>query len=321
MIKQGSSNGKNYAYNVGRLCHAFGADTVLDALTTQRIANWRDKQLVSGKRMNVEGGEYAKLAPSRKEGLKASSINTYLKLLRTVLRKAHRSWKTLLRLPEFEMVKEKKTAKQQKPPRFLNEDEQKRLLIASPFYLRQFLLFLLGTGARKSEAITLTWDQIDNLLSNAEVAEVRFEHVPEEGRKTKGGKWRKVPLPQYVREMLVRMRDAQRANGYKGNRVFLGRDRGGRMWAEVKAMDPPFVVARRKAKLDGFVAGERITLHSMRHTYASRLAMADVPLIKIRDLLGHEDITTTQTYASLCPTTLAPAVKHLERFGRMSLAA
>ena len=42
-----------------------------------------------------------------------------------------------------------------------------------------------------------------------------------------------------------------------------------------------------------------ITPHTLRHTFASRLAQKKMPLEGIQELLGHEDIRTTQYYAQL----------------------
>lgn len=308
VIKQGQTNGRNYIYTSNRLALAFGADTPLDQLGgkagTRRIADWRDKMLAAGKRVPVAEGKRGALAASRSQGLKAGSINSYLKILRTVLRKAHGDWHTLEQLPAITLVKNKRAGK----VRWLSEAEEALLMTASPLYLRQFLQFLLGTGARKTEAYTLVWDNVSGLISNAPNAEVIFEHAPEKGRKTKSGISRTVPLPQSVREMLVRVRDAQRANGYTGERVFLGRDQGGRM-VEIDSMTSAFETARDAAGLsDG-----QVTLHTMRHTYASRLRMRGVDLLDLRDLLGHTDIATTQIYAHIGPSKLSNAVALLDQ--------
>ena len=41
--------------------------------------------------------------------------------------------------------------------------------------------------------------------------------------------------------------------------------------------------------------------HDCRHDCASRLVMAGVPLIRVRDILGHSTITLTERYAHLAP--------------------
>ena len=75
-----------------------------------------------------------------------------------------------------------------------------------------------------------------------------------------------------------------------------------------------FDTARRRAGLDAAKQGERITLHSMRHTYASRLVMEGIALDRVRDLMGHESIEQTELYAKLAPTTLVTAVAVLGKY-------
>jgi integrase len=44
-----------------------------------------------------------------------------------------------------------------------------------------------------------------------------------------------------------------------------------------------------------------IRFHDLRHSFASHLAMAGVPVIKIKALLGHSDLKTTMRYMHLAP--------------------
>lgn len=58
-------------------------------------------------------------------------------------------------------------------------------------------------------------------------------------------------------------------------------------------------------------AGLKGSTHTLRHTYASHLAQAGVPLYTISKLLGHADMNMTKIYAHLCPQTYEASVDKL----------
>ena len=53
--------------------------------------------------------------------------------------------------------------------------------------------------------------------------------------------------------------------------------------------------------------------HTLRHSYATHLAMAGVPIVTIKELLGHSEITMTQRYAHYCPSDARDVVSRLPR--------
>ena len=57
---------------------------------------------------------------------------------------------------------------------------------------------------------------------------------------------------------------------------------------------------------------DSLTLHSLRHTFASRLAMSGRSLYQIGQLLGHSALEVTKIYAHLTPKSLAPVVAELD---------
>lgn len=53
------------------------------------------------------------------------------------------------------------------------------------------------------------------------------------------------------------------------------------------------------------------TWHDLRHTFASRLVMASVPIRTVAELMGHSELQTTMRYAHLAPQYLTDAVERL----------
>jgi len=58
-------------------------------------------------------------------------------------------------------------------------------------------------------------------------------------------------------------------------------------------------------------AKNRTVIHTLRHTFASHLAMKGIPILNIQKLLNHKDITQTLRYAKLAPDAGKEAVKGL----------
>jgi len=55
----------------------------------------------------------------------------------------------------------------------------------------------------------------------------------------------------------------------------------------------------------------RVVIHTLRHTFASQLAIAGVPILTIKNLMHHADIAQTMRYAKLAPDQGIDAVKGL----------
>ena len=88
----------------------------------------------------------------------------------------------------------------------------------------------------------------------------------------------------------------------KGNKrtALIFMDRKGR---KIKQLSDTF---NRVVERVGFNKGVRdrqnkIVPHSLRHTFASWLALQGEPLLTIKELMGHKDIETTMRYAHLLP--------------------
>jgi integrase len=168
--------------------------------------------------------------------------------------------------------------------RYLSTQERERLLASCSEDLHPIVVFALHTGMRKGEILSLTWSKINE----------GFIHVEE----TKSDTSRQVPINKNVQEVLD---NQQKKNPDNSPFVFCKSD--GSMLKEIKTS---FRTALQKAKITNFC------FHSLRHTFASYLAMRGVSMKVIQEILGHQDIRTTMRYAHLSPEQHQNAVKILE---------
>lgn len=157
-------------------------------------------------------------------------------------------------------------------------------------YMLAMVPFLLDTGLRAGETLLAPEQDLGH--------SVWLPHGS-----TKSGKGRTVPLTERARECLDRIL-ASPVHA-------MLRDRMGHrtMTSTFKAshwMGLRFRTACDRAKLKG------VTLHTLRHTCASRLVQAGVSLYMVRDWLGHSTITTTERYAHLAPSSMDVALAALE---------
>ena len=65
--------------------------------------------------------------------------------------------------------------------------------------------------------------------------------------------------------------------------------------------------------LDEKDSKNRVVIHSLRHTFASHLAINGTPIFTIQKLMNHKDIKMTMRYAKLAPSSGKNAVKGLYR--------
>jgi site-specific recombinase XerD len=154
-------------------------------------------------------------------------------------------------------------------------------------------LCLYNAGLRKGEACTLTWDKV-HLDDPA--------HVRITG---KGNKTRIVPLTVMLRESFgwLSLCCHGAAEGKRGNAPCFPSIRGGGCLTDIRK---PLWAAIKKAGLN------RITPHTLRHSFATHLLESGADLRAIQGMMGHEDISTTQIYTNVAFPHLQNAIKGLE---------
>jgi integrase len=176
--------------------------------------------------------------------------------------------------------------------RFLTKDEATALLselAKRSMDVHDMALFSLQTGARAGEIFSLTWGDIDLFQGTALL------------RDTKSNKNRPLFLTDEVKAMLARRRTAEAKST---DLVFP--DRNGN---KVVQISDSFSRAIDKLKLNEGITDrrDRVTFHSLRHTYASMLVQAGVDIYHVKELLGHSSIALTERYSHLSESTLKQA--------------
>ena len=184
---------------------------------------------------------------------------------------------------EWQWTKENPVAQISKPKenkpkdRYLEKEEIGILLSAcqkskSP-HVYAFTLFSLGTGARKGEVLDLLWEDVDFFRSTATF------------RDTKNSEDRTVHLNKGLLECLM---DEYKKRLVKSKYVFPSKD--GKKPADIKSG------WERVVQISNF---KDVTIHTLRHTVASHLAMSGFSPLEIGRILGHKSLSMIKRYSHL----------------------
>ena len=128
---------------------------------------------------------------------------------------------------------------------------------------------IYGLGLRISEATYLRVEDIDN------------DNMRPFGRNGKGERERYTVLPEASLEMLrkcYKMYKPKHPDGY----MFLNRERNSLKPEKLR------VFFRRYRRRTGI--NDSIIVHSLRHSFATKLVEEGVPLVQVKELLGHSCI-------------------------------
>jgi len=75
-------------------------------------------------------------------------------------------------------------------------------------------------------------------------------------------------------------------------------------------------VCREAARVAGI--SKRVTVHTLRHSFATHMLENGTDIRLIQALLGHSRIDTTARYAAVSPTAIAAVRSPLDRLGEKS---
>ncbi|MBI4063507.1 MAG: site-specific integrase [Elusimicrobia bacterium] len=217
-------------------------------------------------------------------GIQSSTINREIIAVKTAMKKAA-EWGYLTQnvwgvrqLPEVK-----------KRPVFYTIEEIEKLLAHSDPFMKTIIYLGFYAGLRKGEMLALEWPDID-----FEGQQVRV--TPKKHWHPKDYDPREIPMHPTLLEHLKNWKTVM-----EGSEKVLLWDR------------PSNYLSTWFSKLLSRTGINKGSLHTLRHSFASHLAIKGVDLYRISKLMGHSSVVTTQIYAHLLPSDMHDAVKTIAK--------
>ncbi len=194
-------------------------------------------------------------------------------------------------------VKVKLPKRQKTAPAFINSDQLSAISNhIEEAVVRNAVIVGFYTGMRLNEIVNLKWKNV-NLTT-------RIITVGDEEFITKGREQRFIPVSDEALKALLEQRGKMNAIPIGDSFVFC-KSNGEKFTGD--HFSRRFKSACKKTGID-----KAIHFHSLRHSFASNLVQQGVSLYKVKELLGHASITTTEIYSHLNIDTLRDAISKLD---------
>jgi len=179
-----------------------------------------------------------------------------------------------------------------KLPTVLSVEEVGRFLATIPdLKMRAVLVTAYAAGLRVFEVVALRVSDIDSTRMTLRVAD------------GKGGKARLVMLSPKLLDLLRTYWKAERPRA-----EWLFPSRGPAQHVSIRSVQLACQTAREAAGI-----GKHITMHTLRHSFATHLLEAGTDLCTIKLLLGHRSLSTTARYLHVATSTVCAVPSPLDR--------
>lgn len=184
-----------------------------------------------------------------------------------------------------------------KLPRVLTESEQEKLVSFfnarywTPHRNQTMVLVMLDAGLRVGEVVALKVDHVDLLTRRITI------------REGKGAKDRRVPIVERLHAALTAWYE-RRAGIVDTTCQWVFPTRVG---AQVQSSDVRRVVKRTAGRVR-LPEADRVSPHTLRHSFATDLLNETGNLRLVQHLLGHTSVATTQIYTHLADEHLDQAL-------------
>ncbi|WP_438029710.1 tyrosine-type recombinase/integrase [Sorangium sp. So ce233] len=259
----------------------------------KRILRLYLEPALGSRRLDAIKSEDVQRLKARLGRLSAKTVNNILCVLGKMLRVAV-EWEVIPAMPcRVALLKAPKPEKG-----FLEFDELDRLVEgARKVGWGALLMALLGAeaGLRRGEMISLRWGDVDLVRAQVHIRRADWNGIEST---PKGGRGRIVDLTQ-------RLAAALKAHRHLRSDRVLCEDDGSPITGRTVAR-----WMRQATRRAGLAVLEGP--HILRHTFCSHLAMRGAPVMAIKELAGHRDVSTTMGYMHLSPSAKRSAIALLD---------
>lgn len=286
-------------WRLGMMMRAPWAGEFLTSLRTETLTKWATERTAT---LRAPSGEPS--APSvdgsaprrRPRAISGATVNRDLNLGSALFRWAQSigyvSENPFRQVPKFS---EKGRAREV----FLTAAESRALMDSGSPFVRPVLVAALSTGMRRGELLALRWRAVD--------LDRRSVRVEAETEKT--GRGRSVPMTALLHGTLTALKDERSVLALSGaDAVFRCAD-GSPL--TIKVLRLAFSSAVRACEAIPLDKRARLRFHDLRHTAASLMVAAGVPIFDIAKTLGHSSVAVTMRYAHFAPEAGRSAVDRL----------
>jgi integrase len=216
-------------------------------------------------------------------GIRAKYQKNHMGVLKTFLRWCRSDLEVLDIVPPIPIVHAP-----EKPPRWLAKEDQIKILEHIPEEDQPIIKFLMLSGCRPAEARALRVRDVDLRQETVTITSTFSGHVLREQRKGRGS----VPVTLPIHPEVLAYFKKSCALSLPGAFVFINPRGYGGPYTE-RALQKVWSSMRVRAK----ISLDLRLYDATRHSVATQLRLAGVPLPDIKDQLGHSDIRTTMKYA------------------------
>lgn len=215
------------------------------------------------------------------EGLNPNTIQDYIRKIATIFKFAMDDYNLISALPTRRLNYVKLKSNESRKKRALNSSEEEELLWDFKFRHRYYLIILIALkcGLRVGEIMGLTWNDIDTkkrIINVNKQWKMLDDGSYDFGELKTKNSYRDVPIPINIINEFEKYKKVTNIN----NRVFKYKST-----LSIAAM-----INKKLRKYD-------ITIHELRHTYATTLIANGLDFKTAADLLGHDVRETYKTYS------------------------